>query len=91
MTWEIALGIFALLTFAVTVGTMVYKLAGILTKLETAIDNLRETITTIKDNNNGEHERIFEMLDKLNQRLTVVETEILITARDSKPARQGRN
>lgn len=87
MNWEICLGIFALVTFAVTIGTMVYKLAKILTKLETAVDNLRETITTIKDNNNNEHEKIFEMLDKLNQRLTVVETEIIITG-NGNPARR---
>lgn len=87
MTWEIALGIFALVTFAVTIGTMVYKLAKILTKLETAVDNLRETIANIKDNNTKEHERIFEMIDKLNQRLTVVETELILTSgRDSTPA-----
>ena len=88
MTWEICAGIFALVTFAVTIGTMVYKLAKILTKLETAVDNLRETIATIKDNNNNEHERIFEMIDKLNQRLTVVETELLIAGRDGNPARK---
>lgn len=88
MTWEIVLGIFALVTFAVTIGTMVFKLAKILTKLETAVDNLRETIATIKDNNGKEHERIFEMIDKLNQRLTVVETELLIAGRDGNPARQ---
>lgn len=87
MTWEIVLGIFALVTFAVTIGSMVYKLAKILTKLETAVDNLRETIANIKDNNTKEHERIFEMIDKLNQRLTVVETELILTGgRDSTPA-----
>ena len=87
MTWEIVLGIFALVTFAVTIGSMVYKLAKILTKLETAVDNLRETIANIKDNNIKEHERIFEMIDKLNQRLTVVETELILTGgRDSTPA-----
>ena len=48
MTWEICVGVFALVTFAVTIGTMVYKLAHILTKLESAVDSLRETITTIK-------------------------------------------
>ena len=88
MTWEIAIGIFALVTFAATVGAMVYKLAQILTKLESAVDSLRETITTIKDNNNKEHERIFEMLDSLNTRLTAVETELLIAGREPNPARQ---
>lgn len=88
MTWEVCLGIFALVTFAVTIGTMVYKLAHILTKLESAVDSLRETISTIKDNNNKEHERIFEMLDSLNNRLTAVETELLIAGREPNPPRQ---
>lgn len=91
MTWEICVGIFALVTFAVTIGTMVYKLAKILTKLESAVDNLRETISTIKDNNNKEHERIFEMIDNINGRLTVVETELLIAGRDSNPPRHVKN
>lgn len=88
MTWEICVGIFALVTFAATIGAMVYKLARILTKLETAVDNLRDTITTVKSNNSKEHEKIFEMIDKLNGRLTVVETELLIAGRDSNPPRQ---
>ena len=82
MTWEIAVGIFALVTFAVTIGALAYKLAGILTKLESAIDNLRETIAAIKDNNGKEHERIFEMLEKFNERLTAVETELILTNRN---------
>lgn len=88
MTWEVCLGVFALVTFAVTIGTMIYKLARILTKLETAVDNLRDTISTIKDNNNKEHERIFEMIDSLNNRLTAVETELLIAGREPNPPRQ---
>ena len=86
MTWDIVAGFIALVTFIATIGAMVYKLAKILTKLESAVDSLKETITSIKDNNNKEHERIFEMLDKLNQRLTVVETELLITGRQGNPA-----
>lgn len=82
MTWEIAVGIFALVTFAITIGTLAFKLAGILSKLESAVDNLRETITTIKDNNNNEHERIFEMLEKFSERLTAVETELILTNRN---------
>ena len=82
MTWEIAVGVFALVTFAVTIGTLAFKLAGILTKLESAVDNLRATITTIKDNNNNEHERIFEMIEKINERLTAVETELILTNRN---------
>lgn len=88
MTWEICVGIFALVTFAATIGAMVYKLARILTKLETAVDNLRDTITTVKSNNSKEHEKIFEMIDKLNGRLTVVETELLIAGREPNPPRQ---
>jgi len=91
MTWEIVAGLIALVTFIATIGTMVYKLAKILTKLETAVDNLRETISSIKDNNNKEHEKIFEMIDKLNQRVSVVETELLITGRNPNPRRQPKN
>ena len=87
MTWEIVTGLILLVGFIVSVGTIVFRLAKILTKLETAVDNLRETITSIKDNNASEHTRIFEMIEKIDRRLTILETEYMITGEEKNPAR----
>lgn len=85
MSWEIVTGLIVLVGFIVSVGTIVYRLAKILTKLETAVDNLRETITTIKDNNANEHERIFDAIEKIDRRLTVIETEFVIARGNPNP------
>ena len=50
MTWEIVAGLIVLVSFIGTIGVYIYKLAGILAKLETAVDNLRETLNLINNN-----------------------------------------
>lgn len=85
MSWEIVTGLIVLVGFIVSVGTIVYKLAHILTKLETAVDNLRETISSIKDNNASEHEKIFDMIEKIDRRLTTIETEFLVWSQKNNP------
>ena len=76
MTWEIVAGLIVLVSFIGTIGVYIYKLAGILAKLETAVDNLRETLNLINNNNRQEHARFFDMIDKLDTRLTIVETQL---------------
>lgn len=76
MSWEIVTGFIVLFGFVGSVGTYIFKLANILTKLETAVDNLRETLNMINDTNKQEHARFFNMIDKLDSRLTIVETKI---------------
>ena len=76
MTWEIVTGLIVLVGCAISVGTIVYKLANILTKLESAIESLRETISIIKNSNAEEHTRIFETLKQLDQRITNIDMEV---------------
>lgn len=76
MTWEIVTGLIVLVGCAISVGTIVYKLANILTKLESAIESLRETISLIKSSNAEEHTRIFEELKTLAQRINEIEMQV---------------
>ena len=76
MTWEIVTGLIVLIGCAISVGTIVYKLANILTKLESAIESLRETISIIKHDNADEHARIFETIESLEKRLTEIELQL---------------
>lgn len=76
MTWEIVTGLIVLVGCAISVGTIVYKLANILTKLESAIESLRETISLIKSSNAEEHTQIFEALKNLDQRITNIDMQV---------------
>ena len=49
MTWEIVTGLIVLVGCAISVGTIVYKLANILTKLESAIESLQQRRRTHAD------------------------------------------
>ncbi len=51
MTWEIALGIFALAGFVISLITIAAKIISTLTKLETTIQNLQKTVDEFKASN----------------------------------------
>lgn len=76
MTWEIVTGLIVLVGCAISVGTIVYKLANILTKLESAIESLRETISLIKTSNADDHKKIFESIENFEKRLTDIEIQV---------------
>lgn len=76
MTWEIVTGLIVLVGCAISVGTIVYKLANILTKLESAIQSLRETIELIKTGNANDHTKIFESIENFEKRLTDIEIQV---------------
>ena len=64
MTWEIALGIFALLSFVATIGAWISKLSKTLGILENTIGILNRTIDEFKRNSHVTHEKLFERLTK---------------------------
>lgn len=78
MTWEIVTGLIVLIGCAISVGTIVYKLANILTKLESAIESLRETISLIKSSNADDHEKIFKSIEDFDKRLKDIEIQVKI-------------
>lgn len=87
MSWEIVTGLIVLVGFLISIGTIVFKLAKILTKLETAVDNLRDTLNAFNNNNSSEHERIYDMIDKIDRRLTILETKFMLDVDEREPAR----
>lgn len=62
MTWEIVLGIIALVGFVGSVATWISKLSKTLGVLESTIKVLNETISEFKHNSHSTHEKIFERL-----------------------------
>ncbi|MBQ8253960.1 MAG: hypothetical protein IJY94_00465 [Clostridia bacterium] len=64
MTWEIFLGIVALVGFTGTVGTWISKLSKTLGILENTIGILNRTIDEFKRSSHTTHEKLFERLTK---------------------------
>lgn len=70
MTWEIFLGIVALVGFGVTVATPLIKLNTSITKLNCSIDTLNDGMAANdkRITQHGQH------IDKLENRVTILET-----------------
>ena len=62
MTWEILLGIIAMVGFVGSVATWISKLAKTLGILENTIKVLNEPIAEFKQNSHSTHEKIFVRL-----------------------------
>ncbi len=82
MSWEIALGIIALLGFAGSVASWVSKLSKTLAVLETTINTLNRVITEFKTHSRDTHKELFErialserMLENHEGRLSRIEEE----------------
>lgn len=83
MTWEIFLGIVALIGFIITVTTPLMKLNSSITKLNDCVGTLKEAIDKLDSDNEKSHRRIWEhneeQDDTINvheQRITKIETKI---------------
>lgn len=72
MTWEIFLGIVALVTFLIAIGGIVFKLAKVLTSLESTVKSLKETLDDSKDDRKGMHKKI----DDHETRIVKLETKV---------------
>lgn len=78
MTWEIALGIFALAGFVISIVTIASKQAGLLAKLETTLTALNETLEELKENNRESHKDIYSKLSNHEKRVGEIETKMKI-------------
>ena len=58
MTWEIVLGIIALVGFVSTIATYASKQSSILSKLEATLTALNNTLEELKENNRASHKDI---------------------------------
>lgn len=64
MTWEIFLGIAALLSFVIAVTGPMLKLNTSITKLNASVDVLKNAIDRIEEDNEKSHKRIWEHNDE---------------------------
>lgn len=75
MSWEIVAGVITLSGFLITVGTLAAKLAGVLSRLETSVRELTETIAEVRRENLGEHRAMQQRLEGHENRITVLEVK----------------
>lgn len=83
MTWEIFLGISALVAFVGSIGGIVFKLSKTLAILETTIRTLADTLKDFKVNSHQTHQTLFtkvenqeKRIDKHETRITILETKV---------------
>ena len=83
MTWEIFLGIVAIIGFIVTVTTPLMKLSKTMTELNVNMQNLNQAMNTLTANNTESHRRIWihndeqdEKLENHEKRITKIETKM---------------
>ena len=69
MTWEIVVGLIALLGAFLSAGTQVAKLSRTLAMLEAAVKELKTILEELKSDNREEHVRIRETLASHEKRL----------------------
>ena len=88
MTWEIFLGIAALLSFVVAVTGPMMKLNTSITKLNDSVDVLKDAINRIETDNEESHKRIWKHNDEQDkviadhtQRLNNIEHTMDVTER----------
>lgn len=60
MTWEIFLGIAALISFVIAITGPMMKLNTSITKLNNAVDVLRDALDRIEKDNDKSHKRLWE-------------------------------
>lgn len=73
MTWEIFLGIVALVGFIGTIGLWIFKLSKILAVLETTVSSLTEAIKEFKADSKAEHKEMHDKIEDHEVRIGILE------------------
>ena len=73
MTWEIVLGIIALVGFVGTIAAYVGKQTSVMTRLETTLQMLNATLGEFKEDNKKTHKDIYKKLDDHDTRIIRLE------------------
>ena len=76
MTWDIALGIFALCAFVLSIIGLTSKLSTAIATLNTTVQNLNKTIDGLKENNKEAHKEMYQRLNKHDKTLVDHERRI---------------
>ena len=80
MSWEIVVGIITLVSFIVTVGTLLFKLSAVLTRLDVTVKDMQAANQADRKRKEAEHAEMYDTLDKHTEtlqkhdhRLTILE------------------
>ena len=84
MTWEILLGIIALVSFVGTVATWIYKLSRILATLDATIKSLNETLQEFRERSHRTHKELFERINEQEKAIADHETRINVLEKNNK-------
>lgn len=76
MTWEIFLGIGALISFIIAVTGPILKLNTSITKLNDSVDVLKEALEKMDEDNSNSHKRLWDHNNEQDDRLDEHERKI---------------
>ena len=69
MTWEIVVGIIALVGFVVSIGTLLFKLSSILTRLDVTVKDMQAANNADRKIKEAEHKEMYDTLEEHEKRL----------------------
>ena len=84
MTWEIALGIFALAAFVISIVTMTSKMTAAVSKLTESVKNLNQIIEEMRKRSHETHTELYHKIDELRDGHNDHETRIQILEKGDK-------
>ena len=76
MTWEIVLGLIALVGFLISVGAIVAKTSQMFATLNAAITMLTETLKEFKKDSKTDRKELHDMVDDHETRIVILETKV---------------
>ena len=76
MTWEIFLGISALVAFVISIGAIVSKASHMLATLNTTINMLSETLKEFKKDSKTDRKELHDRVDDHETRIGILEIKV---------------
>ena len=76
MTWEIALGLFALVAFEISLGAIVAKASHMLATFNAAINMLTEALKEFKKDSKTDRKELHDRIDDHETRIGILEIKV---------------
>ncbi len=76
MSWEIVVGIIALVGFVVSIGTLLFKLSSVLTRLDVTVKDMQAANKADRERKEAEHAEMYDTLEAHGKRLNDHEMRI---------------
>lgn len=78
MSWEIVVGIISLVGFVISIGTLLFKLSAVLTRLDVTVKDMQAANAADRKVKELEHKKMFDELEKHGSVLSDHETRIRV-------------